>query len=167
MLRKDLNLHGSNIKIVSMTRGTSSKSTFQPNTMYLNKYPTNTSNFPKITRVHDTTCCIYCFKLNNKNTWTHCSTLTLKKGENSIILIKSLNQGFMFLKNMTRTELVEIHYQHTILICWYIYYMLFIYQTGYIMWHSRLMIYIPRGAAEGNIFHKPGMSHYIPCLIAE
>jgi hypothetical protein len=25
----------------------------------------------------------------------------------------------------------------------YIYYMLFSYQTGYIMWHSRLMIYIP------------------------
>jgi hypothetical protein len=23
------------------------------------------------------------------------------------------------------------------------------------------------GAAEGNIDHKPGMSHYIPCLIAE
>jgi hypothetical protein len=20
---------------------------------------------------------------------------------------------------------------------------------------------------EGNIYHKPGMSHYIPCLIAE
>ena len=45
------------------------------------------------------------------------------------------------------------------------YYMLFSYQTGYIMWHSRLMIYIPW--AEGNIYHKPGMSHYIPCLIAE
>jgi hypothetical protein len=27
-------------------------------------------------------------------------------------------------------------------------------------------MYIPRGAAEGNIYHKPGMSHYIPCLIA-
>jgi hypothetical protein len=24
-----------------------------------------------------------------------------------------------------------------------------------------------RSAAEGNIEHKPGMSHYIPCLIAE
>ena len=48
-----------------------------------------------------------------------------------------------------------------------IYYMLFSYQTGYIMWHSRLRIYIPWGAAEGNIYHKPGMSHYIPCLIAE
>jgi hypothetical protein len=35
------------------------------------------------------------------------------------------------------------------------YYMLFSYQTGYIMWHSRLMIFIPWGA------------HYIPCLIAE
>jgi hypothetical protein len=23
------------------------------------------------------------------------------------------------------------------------------------------------GAAEGNIYRKPGMSHYIPCLIAE
>ena len=57
--------------------------------------------------------------------------------------------------------------------------MLFSYQTGYIMWHSRLMIYIPFdimwhsrlriyipwGAAEGNIYRKPGMSHYIPCLI--
>ena len=68
---------------------------------------------------------------------------------------------------------------------WHIYYMLFSYQTGYIMWHSRLRIYIPWGAAEyimwhsrlriyipwgaaeGNIYHKPGMSHYIPCLIAE
>ena len=47
------------------------------------------------------------------------------------------------------------------------YYMLFSYQTGYIMWHSRLRIYIPWGTAEGNIHHKPGMSHYIPCLIAE
>ena len=47
------------------------------------------------------------------------------------------------------------------------YYMLFSYQTGYIMWHSRLRIYIPWGAAEGNIYHMPGMSHYIPCLIAE
>jgi hypothetical protein len=33
-------------------------------------------------------------------------------------------------------------------------YMLFSYQTGYIMWHSRLMIYIPWGAAEGNIEHQ-------------
>ena len=32
-----------------------------------------------------------------------------------------------------------------------LHYMLFSYQTGYIMWHSRLRIYIPRGAAEGNI----------------
>jgi hypothetical protein len=24
-----------------------------------------------------------------------------------------------------------------------------------------------RSAAKGNIYHKPGMSHYIPCLIAE
>ena len=47
------------------------------------------------------------------------------------------------------------------------YYMLFSYQTGYIMWHSRLRIYIPWGAAERNIYHMPGMSHYIPCLIAE
>jgi hypothetical protein len=43
----------------------------------------------------------------------------------------------------------------------------FSYQTGYIMWHSRLMIYIPFGCASGNIDPKPGMSHYIPCLIAE
>jgi hypothetical protein len=60
--------------------------------------------------------------------------------------------------------------QVIIYICIYyrsLYYMLFSYQTGYIMWHSRLMIYIPWGAAEGNIEHKPGMSHYIPCLIAE
>ena len=49
----------------------------------------------------------------------------------------------------------------------YIYYMLFSYQTGYIMWHSRLRIYIPWGTAEGNIHHKPGMSHYIPFPIAE
>ena len=28
-------------------------------------------------------------------------------------------------------------------------------------------LYIPQGAAEGNIYPKPGMSHYIPCLIAE
>jgi hypothetical protein len=46
-------------------------------------------------------------------------------------------------------------------------YLLFSYQTGYIMWHSRLMLYIPFGCASGNIDHKPGMSHYIPCLIAE
>ena len=45
------------------------------------------------------------------------------------------------------------------------YYMLFSYQTGYIMWHSRLMIYIPQVAAEGNIEHKPGMSHYITNLV--
>jgi hypothetical protein len=38
------------------------------------------------------------------------------------------------------------------------YYTLFSYQTGYIMWHSRLRI-------ERNINHKPEMSHYIPCLI--
>jgi hypothetical protein len=43
--------------------------------------------------------------------------------------------------------------------------LLFSYQTGYIMWHSRLMLYIPFGS--GNIDHKPGMSHYISCLIAE
>jgi hypothetical protein len=30
-------------------------------------------------------------------------------------------------------------------------YLLFSYQTGYIMWHSRLMIYIPFGCASGNI----------------
>jgi hypothetical protein len=46
-------------------------------------------------------------------------------------------------------------------------YLLLNYQTGYIMWHSRLMIYIPFGCASGNIDPKPGMSHYIPCLIAE
>jgi hypothetical protein len=46
------------------------------------------------------------------------------------------------------------------------YYMLFSYQIGYIMWHSRLRMYIPFGA-EGNKHPKPGMSHYIPCLIAE
>jgi hypothetical protein len=40
-------------------------------------------------------------------------------------------------------------------------YMLFSYQTVYIMWHSRLMLYIPFGCASGNIDHKPGMSHYI------
>jgi hypothetical protein len=34
------------------------------------------------------------------------------------------------------------------------YYTLFSYQTGYIMWHFRLRIYIPWGAAEGNIHHK-------------
>jgi hypothetical protein len=45
-------------------------------------------------------------------------------------------------------------------------YLLFSYQTGYIMWHSQLMIYIPFGYASGNIDPKPGMSHYIPCLIA-
>jgi hypothetical protein len=28
----------------------------------------------------------------------------------------------------------------------------FSYQTGYIMWHSRLMIYIPFGCASGNIY---------------
>jgi hypothetical protein len=46
-------------------------------------------------------------------------------------------------------------------------YLLFSYQTGYIMWHSRIMLYIPFGCASGNIDPKPGMSHYIPCLIAE
>jgi hypothetical protein len=35
----------------------------------------------------------------------------------------------------------------------------FSYQTGYIMWHSRLTIYIPFGCASGNIDPKPGMSH--------
>jgi hypothetical protein len=43
----------------------------------------------------------------------------------------------------------------------HVYYMLSSYQTGYILWHSRLKIYIPWGAAEGNIDHKPGMSHYM------
>ena len=28
-------------------------------------------------------------------------------------------------------------------------------------------LYSLRRTAEGNIEHKPGMSHYIPCLIAE
>ena len=46
-------------------------------------------------------------------------------------------------------------------------YLLFSYQTGYIMWHSRLTMYISFGCASGNIDPKPGMSHYIPCLIAE
>ena len=35
-------------------------------------------------------------------------------------------------------------------------YMLFSYQTGYIMWHSRLRIYIPWGAAKGNICYQTG-----------
>jgi hypothetical protein len=34
----------------------------------------------------------------------------------------------------------------------YIYYMLFSYQTCYIMWHFRLRIYIPWGATEVNIY---------------
>jgi hypothetical protein len=41
------------------------------------------------------------------------------------------------------------------------------YHTGYIMWHFRLRIYIPVGCASGNIEPKPEMSHYIPCLIAD
>ena len=32
---------------------------------------------------------------------------------------------------------------------------------------ATLMMYIPFGCASGNIDPKPGMSHYIPCLIAE
>jgi hypothetical protein len=47
-----------------------------------------------------------------------------------------------------------------------IHYMLFSIQTGYIMWHFRLRFYIPWGAADRNIYPKPGMSHYIPCMIA-
>jgi hypothetical protein len=31
----------------------------------------------------------------------------------------------------------------------------------------RLRIYIPFGCASGNIDPMPGMSHYMPCLIAE
>ena len=62
---------------------------------------------------------------------------------------------------------IDINIHTTYFLTVHIYYMLFSYQTGYIMWHSRLRIYIPWGAAEGNIYHKPGMSHYIPCLIAE
>jgi hypothetical protein len=30
-----------------------------------------------------------------------------------------------------------------------------------------LHVYSPFGCASGNIDPKPGMSHYIPCLIAE
>jgi ABC-type phosphate/phosphonate transport system permease subunit len=37
-------------------------------------------------------------------------------------------------------------------------YLLFSYQTGYIMWHSRRMIYIPFGCASGNIDPKPTLS---------
>jgi hypothetical protein len=33
------------------------------------------------------------------------------------------------------------------------YYILFSYQTGYTMWHSRLRIYIPWGCASGNILY--------------
>jgi hypothetical protein len=36
-------------------------------------------------------------------------------------------------------------------------YLLFSYQTGYIMWHSRLRIYIHFGFTSGNIDHKPGI----------
>jgi WD40 repeat protein len=47
----------------------------------------------------------------------------------------------------------KIHILFSILkLSWFLYYiyMLFSYQTGYIMWHSRLRIYIPWGAA-GNV----------------
>jgi hypothetical protein len=37
--------------------------------------------------------------------------------------------------------------------------MLYSFRTGYILWHSRLMIYIRGGAV--NIYPKTGMSHYI------
>jgi hypothetical protein len=52
-------------------------------------------------------------------------------------------------------------------------YLLFSYQTGYIMRHSRLMIYIPFGCASGNIDPKPGrhssmtskyVSRHISCM---
>jgi hypothetical protein len=44
------------------------------------------------------------------------------------------------IKNPTNNELLEA--------VWHWYYMLFIYQTGYIMWHSRLRFYIPWGIHE-------------------
>jgi hypothetical protein len=49
-------------------------------------------------------------------------------------------------------------------------YLLFSYQTGlYNVTFPAydVYLYIPFGCASGNIDPKPGMSHYIPCLIAE
>ena len=40
-----------------------------------------------------------------------------------------------------------------------------VFQFRYIICYY--MLYIPFGCASENIDHKPGMSHYIPCLIAE
>jgi hypothetical protein len=50
-------------------------------------------------------------------------------------------------------------------------YLLFSYQTGYIQTGYidrvyNVTLYTLSDSAEGNIEHKPGMSHYIPCLIA-
>jgi hypothetical protein len=39
------------------------------------------------------------------------------------------------------------------------YYMLFSYQTGYIMWHSRLRIYIPWGVCFPNICWHSGLKN--------
>jgi hypothetical protein len=45
-------------------------------------------------------------------------------------------------------------------------YLLFSYQTGYRMWHSRLKIYIPFGCASGNIEWKYCLYIYINILHA-
>jgi hypothetical protein len=43
-------------------------------------------------------------------------------------------------------------------------YLLFSYQTRYIMWHSLLTMYIPFGCTSGNIDPKLGMSRIIPLI---
>jgi hypothetical protein len=36
-----------------------------------------------------------------------------------------------------------------------------------IQWQTQHRFKYPLGTAEGNVYNKPGMSHYIPCPIAE
>jgi hypothetical protein len=76
------------------------------------------------------------------------------------VMVQPWNIGVCWIDQVFVTEL-------TVVIFFAVIYLLFSYQTWYIMWHSRLRIYIPFGCASGNIDPKPGMSHYIPCLIAE
>ena len=72
-----------------------------------------------------------------------------------------INIQYTCIINIQYICIINIQYTsslHVLLIHTKMYYMLFSYQTGYIMWHSQLRIYIPWGAAEGNIHHAAVLS---------
>jgi hypothetical protein len=102
---------------------------------------------------HILSCCIFCWYIMSSICWTFSlqPTQTRLWWKSDAFVGRWRNRTCV--GNRTRlwnlTRLWVLH----------MYYMLFSESDRFMMWHYRLRFYIPWGAAEGNIYPKPGMSN--------